>query len=169
MRDIVAAFIALALVFFALGLATTLTAYRRRLRQRYAAERALGRAIIAELPVGSELRLFTEDDDAFLYGPQSIAKDRLTAVRVLINGVPIASYVSTRWPRSAAPPPTAFEDRPEGIARDRWDVALETADGVTLVECGAIRERVSQELARQVYDAVHRDLERRDAATTALR
>ena len=33
-----------------------------------------------------------------------------------------------------------------------------------LVECGAIRERVSQELARTVFDAVRRDLERRDAA-----
>jgi len=33
-----------------------------------------------------------------------------------------------------------------------------------LVECGAIRERVSQELARTVFDAVKRDLEARDAA-----
>src|SRR5438067_5478841 len=41
-----------------------------------------------------------------------------------------------------------------GIARDRWDVAIERADGVMLVECGAIRERVSQELARAVFDAV---------------
>ena len=32
-----------------------------------------------------------------------------------------------------------------------------------LVECGAIRERVSQELARTVFDAVKRELERRDA------
>ena len=31
-----------------------------------------------------------------------------------------------------------------------------------LVECGAIRERVSQELARTVFDAVKRELERRD-------
>jgi hypothetical protein len=30
-----------------------------------------------------------------------------------------------------------------------------------MVECGAIRERVSQELARAVYDAVKRDVERR--------
>jgi hypothetical protein len=30
------------------------------------------------------------------------------------------------------------------------------------VECGAIRERVSQELARAVFDAVRRDIERRD-------
>jgi hypothetical protein len=41
-------------------------------------------------------------------------------------------------------------------------VAIETESGVTLVECGAIRERVSQELARRIYDAVRRDVERRE-------
>jgi len=30
------------------------------------------------------------------------------------------------------------------------------------VPCGAIRERVSQELARAVFEAVKRDLEKRD-------
>ena len=35
--------------------------------------------------------------------------------------------------------------------------------GTVLVECGAIRERVSQELARTVFDAVKREIERRDA------
>ena len=64
---------------------------------------------------------------------------------------------------------TSFEDRPDGIARDRWDVAIETVNGMMLVECGAIRERVSQELARTVYDAVKGELERRDAATTPSR
>ena len=52
---------------------------------------------------------------------------------------------------------------PEGIARDRWDVAIELVNGTVLVACGAIRERVSQELARAVFDAVKLDLERRNA------
>jgi hypothetical protein len=52
----------------------------------------------------------------------------------------------------------AFDDHPEGIVRDRWDVAIETADGAVMVECGAIRERVSQELARKIFDAVKRAL-----------
>jgi len=47
-------------------------------------------------------------------------------------------------------------------ARDRWDVAVETLRGTTLIECGAIRERVSQELARTIFDAIRSDLERRD-------
>jgi hypothetical protein len=32
-----------------------------------------------------------------------------------------------------------------------------------LVECGAIRERISQELARSVFEAVKQDLDRRNA------
>jgi hypothetical protein len=59
----------------------------------------------------------------------------------------------------------AFEDKPEGIARDRWDVAIDTATGLVMVECGAIRERVSQELARAVFDAVKLEIERRNDAT----
>jgi hypothetical protein len=34
--------------------------------------------------------------------------------------------------------------------------------GTTLIECGAIRERVSQELARTIFDAIKADLEMRD-------
>jgi len=83
-------------------------------------------------------------------------------VRVLINGVPIAACVSRRHPADAARQATSFDDRPEGIARDRWDVAIETIGGLVLVECGAIRERVSQELARKVFDAVKANLERED-------
>jgi hypothetical protein len=37
-------------------------------------------------------------------------------------------------------------------------------NGTMLIECGAIRERVSQELARTIFDRVKTDLERRDAA-----
>jgi hypothetical protein len=162
MRDFVAALVAAVLVFAALGLATTLHAYRRRLQRKRESQQELGRQIVAEVPVGTELMLFSEDEHHFHYGEQPIPKDRIAAVRVLINGSPIASSVSTRWPTARLAQPTSFDDRPEGIERDRWDVAIETESGVTLVECGAIRERVSQELARRIYDAVRRDVERRE-------
>ena len=55
-----------------------------------------------------------------------------------------------------------IDTRPEGIARDRWDVAIETVTGTVLVECGSIRERVSQELARSVFEAVKREIEERN-------
>jgi hypothetical protein len=162
-RDLIAAVVALGLVFVAASLGTTLQAFRRRRQRNRDSERALGRTIIAEIPSAEDLVLFSEDGPRFYYGERSIDKDLIVAVRVLINGAPIASYVSRRHPEAPARQATHFEDRPEGIARDRWDVAIETAAGTVLVECGAIRERVSQELARAVFDAVKLELERQDA------
>lgn len=162
MRDLIAGLVAFGLLLVAASLATTLHFYRRR-RQRFRdSQLAQGRTIIAEIPASDDLVLFAEDDTYFHYGGQSIDKDTVTAVRVLINGSPIAAVVSHRAKSDSPAPVTTFEDRPEGIARDRWDVAIETTSGATLIECGAIRERVSQELARAVFDAVKRDIERRD-------
>lgn len=161
MRDFVAGLVATALLVLAGSLATTLHFYRRRRQRARDSERALGRTILAELPTDEQLLIFSEDDVRFHYGERSIDKDLITAARVLINGVPIASVVATRYARQQTQP-TTFEDRPEGIARDRWDVAIETVTGTVLVECGAIRERISQELARTVYDAVKREVDRRN-------
>jgi|SRR5579871_1727079 len=168
MRDIVAGVVAIVLLFVALQLADTLRRMRRRRQRAFDSERALGRSVIAEIPAADDLVLFSEDAVRFHYGDTSIDKDLVVAVRVLINGAPIAAYVSARHAEDRdRPQPTSFVDRPEGIARDRWDVAIETLAGTTLVECGAIRERVSQELARAVFDAVKRDLERRDHHSTS--
>ena len=159
MRDLVAGILALLLLVVAASLATTLQYYRRRRRRAHDSERALGRAIIAELPTADELVLFSEDEKRFYYGERAIDKDLITAVRVLINGAPIATVTSRRRASTPVSAAAGFEDRPEGIARDRWDVAIETVTGTVLVECGAIRERVSQELARAVFDAVKRVVE----------
>jgi hypothetical protein len=182
-RDLVAAVVALLLLVVAASLGTTLTVYRKRRRQDREREHSLGRTIIAEIPADDGLLLFTEDAGQFHYGTQTVDKAAIAGVRLLINGVPIATCASKRHaangrqrPRDAergdgAPakqdrgigaPGVIDEDRPEGIARDRWDVAIERVAGTTLVECGAIRERISQELARAVFDAVKRDIERRD-------
>src|SRR5262245_27763761 len=163
MRDAIAALVAVALLVVAASLATTLTYYRRRRQRARDSERALGRTVIVEIPGEDDLVLFSEDPVRFHYGERSIDKDLIVAVRVLINGAPIAAAVSTRHGAAALDrQPTSFEDRPEGIARDRWDVAIEAENGTMVVECGAIRERVSQELARAVFEAVKADLERRN-------
>jgi hypothetical protein len=162
MRDVFAAVAALVLLLVAASLATTLQTYRRRRLRARDSERALGRTVIAEIPAGDDMVLVSEDDARFYYGERSVDKDLIVAVRMLINGSPIAACVSSRHPESAGRHVTSFDDRPEGIARDRWDVAIETVTGTTLVECGAIRERVSQELARAVFDAVKTDVERQD-------
>ena len=174
MRDLIAGLLAIALLLVAASLATTLQIYRRRRQRARESERALGRTVVAEIPSGDDLVLFTEDDKRFYYGELSIDKDLIGAVRLLINGIPIASYVSSRYPttsRARGPQspvgdlPAGHDtlaDQPEGIARDRWDVTIEAINSATTVECGAIRERVSQELARAVFDAVKRALERLD-------
>jgi hypothetical protein len=156
MRDFVAGLVAVALLMVALSMATALRFYRRRRQRAIDSERALGRTIVAEVPTAEELVLFSEDAKRFYFGDRPIDKDLITAVRVLINGSPIAAVTSRRHPGDPLRQPTAFDDRPEGIARDRWDVAIETVTGTVLVECGAIRERISQELARAVFDAVKR-------------
>jgi hypothetical protein len=168
MRDAVAAFVAAALIFVALSLLTSLHFYRKRHQQARADELARGRTIIVELPTDPALTLFTEDAEHFYYGTTPIDKNAIKAVRVLINGATIAAFVSPRWEpdagagtRDPAHSETPFEETSEGILRDRWDVAIETVDATILVECGAVRERVSQELARKVYDAVKADLEKR--------
>jgi len=162
MRDLVAGLMAFALLLVAGSLATTLHRYRRRRQRARDSERALGRTIVAELPTAEDLVLFSEDDARFYYGDRAIDKEGITAVRVLINGSPIAAVAALRFAQQQGQA-TSFDDRPEGIARDRWDVAIETVGGTVLVACGAIRERVSQELARMVFDAVKRDVERRNA------
>lgn len=162
MRDVLAGIVAFALLVVAASLATTLQRYRKQRQRTREGERALGRTVIAEIPAEDDLLLFTEDDRRYYYGDRSVDKDLIEAVRVLINGAPIASHVSRRASSQANRQPTGFEDRPEGIARDRWDVAIEAVNGTTMIACGAIRERVSQELARAVFDAVKREMERRD-------
>jgi hypothetical protein len=162
MRDLIAWIVAVSLLVVAASLATTLQYYRRRRQRARDTERAMGRRIVAELPTTEELVYFSEDAVRFYYGETPIDKDLIVAARVLINGAPIAAAVSTRH-AGYAQTPTSFDDRPDGIARDRWDVAIETERGTVLVECGAIRERVSQELARLVFDAVKASVDSRNA------
>jgi hypothetical protein len=185
MRDLVAGIVALGLLLVAASLATTLHFFRRRRLSAREAERALGRTIVAELPTSDELTLFSEDSDRFYYGARAIDKELIGAVRVLINGAPIAEVIARRhahhlaanlatqgeWGGGAPAQPHrgtgaaaagVTDDQPEGIARDRWDVAIESVTGTVLVECGAIREGISRELARAVFEAVRRDVDARN-------
>jgi hypothetical protein len=162
MRDLVAGILALLLLGVAASLGTTLQTYRRRRQRARDGERALGRTIVAEIPAGDDLLLFTEDAKRFYYGDRSVDKDLIRAVRLLINGVPIAASPPSRAGGADAKQSAIGDDRADGIVRDRWDVDIEAVNGSLLVECGAIRERVSQELARAVFDAVKNEFERRE-------
>ena len=163
MRDLIAGLFALGLVLFGLSLASTLRFHRRRSERERRELQGAGRTVIAEIPTSSGLTLFVESDAHFYYDETAILKNDIQLVKVLINGSPIASYAALRAPPDDAGNSGSFADRPEGIAHDRWDVLVRTDVGDTLVECGSIRERVSQELARRVFDVVKADMENRDA------
>ena len=163
MRDLIAGLVALGLFLFALGLASTLRFHRRSRERERRDLLAAGRMVIAEIPTRDGLTLFIADEDQFYWGETAISKNDIQLVRVLINGSPIASYTARRSPSDDPGSSGSFADRPEGIAHDRWDVLVRTEAGDTLVECGSLRERVSQELARKVFDVVKADIENRDA------
>ena len=163
MRDLVAVVVVVVLVVFALSMATSLQWYQRSHAKIRRSVRARGQSIIAEIPAPGGLRFFAEDADAFHWSDRSIPKNQIRAARILISGAPISVRVSTRF--STSPPGEAvdIDGTTDGFERDRWDVAIDLQDETVLVECGAIRERVSQELARQVFDAVTRDIEARES------
>jgi len=158
-RDAVAAAFAVLLVFVALGLATSLTKDRRQRRQSKSELDSLGQDVLAEIPTDSGTCFFTEDKGCFHYDNQPISKSTLIAARVLINGAPIAASIRSGHEETHAAPEDIVDDRPEGLSRDRWDVSIETTTGAVLVECGSIRERISQDLARRVFSALKKTIE----------
>ncbi len=165
MRDLVAGVVALGLFLFALGLISTLRYHHRARERERRALLAAGRRVLAERPSADGLDLFVADDANFYWRGRPIARPTVRVVRILINGAPLATHAAPgHGPADAGEVDPAALDRPEGIAHDRWDVVIGTDAGEVLVECGSVRERVSQELARAVFDAVRADMERREAA-----
>lgn len=157
-RDVVAALVAILLLFFALRLATALTRDRRRRHGERASIEADGRTILAEIPTETGLAFFSEDAETFHFGARPIPKAAITAARVLVNGAPIAVAARPDHQAAAAIPADLVQQRPEGLARDQWDVAIDAGDDTVIVPCGAIREQISQDLARGIFEAVKRTL-----------
>jgi hypothetical protein len=151
MQDLVAAVIALALLVFALLVGATLHFHRRRREEARREANTSGRTIIAELPQGSDLVYVTEDPERLYVGDQPIRKASIRGVRLMVNGRVVSHAGEIRTEPAAAARATADE---EAFIRDRWDVLVDTAAGTVTISCGAIRERISQDLARRIYDAV---------------
>ena len=159
MRDVVAAMVAVLLIFFALRLATSLTrdqVTRRRLLRKLEAE---GQSVLAEIPTDNGLVFFTEDANTFRFGDRVIEKHLIQSARVLINGAAIAASARESTHSSDTVARDIVQERDEGISRDRWDVAIATAHDTTVVPCGAIREQISQEIARRIFGAIRRTIE----------
>ena len=161
MRDLVAGAVALGLFLFALGLISTLRFHRRSRERDRRALLSAGRRVVAEIPAPDGLALFLTDDTHFYWNDRSIAKRTIRLVRILINGAPLVTHAAPgHMPDDPGDVDPTAAEYPQGIAHDRWDVLIGTGAGEVLVPCGSVRERVSQELARAVFDAVKVDMER---------
>jgi hypothetical protein len=155
MRDLVAGLIALALLVFAVLVAATLHFHRQRRERTRRAAREGGRTIIAELPQGTDLVYVTEDDQRLYVGDRPIEKASVRGVRLMVNGALVSQAGDTRTDAAAAARATSDE---EAFIRDRWDVLVDTSSETITIACGAIRERISQDLARRIYDAVSKEV-----------
>ena len=161
MRDLVAAGVVVLLLLAALSMATTLRwryRDRERIRRQLDAE---GRTIVAEVPAAGGLEFFSEDAGAFYWSGRTIPKPAIRTARLLISGAPLATVRSRQAPDLATAAAATAEDA-DPVERERWDVDIETAGGTVLVPCGSIRQQVSQDLARSIFDAVRRAVEAHD-------
>ena len=154
MRDLIGIAVVLVLVFAALRMATALQGYRRGHAQRRERLDTEGRSVVAEVPAPDGLVFFAEDAGAFYWGERRIPKRDIRGVQVRFGDVPLSTARARRFGdrEAAGPDPSAgVPDLPE---RAHWDVAIETTEDTVVVACGAIREHVSQELARRIFEKV---------------
>ena len=154
MRDLIGIAVVVVLVFAALRMATALQGYRRGHEQRRERLDTEGRSVVAEVPAPDGLVFFAEDAGAFYWGERRIAKRDIKAVQVRFGDVPLSTARAQRFGGQAAAGPDPSGEVPDLPERAHWDVAIETADATVVVACGAIREHVSQELARRIFEKV---------------
>ena len=150
-RDLAAGLVALALLVLALLLGATLHLHRQRRRAEQRAAEAAGRRIVAEVPSGADLLLFCEDDEWFYFGGTSVPKADVRAVRLVVGGAVVSEEATPGYRPRPLPPAVAV--REESIpGRERWDVVIETSAVALVIPCGALGERVSQEIACRIFD-----------------
>ena len=116
-----------------------------------AAEQKRGRKVLAEIPVSNdEVVFFLEDDAGFYWGERQVRKRDLRGARLLLNGAVVAGV--TRGDEPPLPEPSGAA---EHLGREAWEVVLFMSGGGTeRISCGALREGVSREAARRVFEAV---------------
>jgi hypothetical protein len=118
---------------------------RERLREE---EAGRGR-IVAELPLPEGMAFFVEDAAGFRWGGDAIARGAVCGARLLLNSAVVASV---ERPGAVLPPPPAPEDEP---GRERWEVMAYLDGGAArTVRCGSVREGISRQAARAVFDAL---------------
>ncbi len=138
----------------AFRLAMDLRASRLIREEARKAREQRGQRVVAEVPLPSgELRLFTAGRDDFEWLERRIPKSEVHGCRLLLNGAVVASAARPGFDLPALPP-HAIRSAGYDDGRERWDVQVYTRQEAIAVACGTIREGVSREIARSVYEAV---------------
>ena len=154
MRDLIGVTVVVLLVIVALRMATALQGYRRGHEQRRARLGTEGRSIVAEVPAPDGLVFFAEDAGAFYWAERRIPKRDIKAAQVRFGDVPLSTARARRFGGQEAVGPDRSAEMPPVLERADWDVSIETTADTVVVACGAIREHVSQELARRIFEKV---------------
>jgi len=131
---------------FAMGLR-----YAKLLREQALLEEAArGRRVVAEVPTSDgRILLFREDDERFYWAETSCAKRDVVAARLLLNGA-VVGEVSAG---DAALPGAPGLD--PGDLRERWEVVAYRDGAAPLsIPCGSLREGVSRDAARAVFESL---------------
>ena len=113
-----------------------------------------GQAIVAEVPVADGLQFFSESIDTFYWMGRSIPKPDIRLAEVLISGAPLSTVRSRKFPNPEPLRERTTDITPGNVERERWGVRIEMSDNTIIVECGSIREHVSQQLAQRIFEAV---------------
>ena len=117
-------------------------------------EEETGRRVVAELPLAEGVVFFVADAAGLHWGGQSIAREELAGVRLLLNSAVVSAASRTG---AALPEPPAPEDEP---GREKWEVLAYLRDGRALaIRCGTVREGISREAARAVFDALRQEVQ----------
>jgi hypothetical protein len=126
--------------------------YAKLLRdEERAREESRGRLVIAEVAADSGLELFLEDDAHFHWKGRALPKSQVLGARLRLGGGLIAT-ANRDGVTLPEPPPAVVEE-----GRGRWEVVLHLQGGVAeSIECGALGEGVSRDIAGRVFEAVRR-------------
>jgi len=138
----------LALLWWAFRLSMALR-WSKVERERRRAEEQEGGRVVAELPLPEGVSFFVADASSFRWDEHRLARAAVRGARLLLNSAVVATAARDG---GDLPPPPAPEDEP---GRERWEVAVYEEGGATrTIRCGSVREGISREAARAVFEAL---------------
>lgn len=139
-----------AILWSAFRLAMGLREAKLTREQARRSQEARGRRVVAEVPDASgDVRFFLADAVGFEWRGRTLSRAELTGARMLLNGAVVAAWTKAGTTLPPPPAPEEFE------GRERWEVrAYLGTRGEERIPCGSLREGVSRDVARSVFEAL---------------